>query len=753
MKTFFYCCFLLGLTLAGPLAVLGQEAAAPPPPPAPVRPVKDTYFGTDVTDPFRWLEDGERPDVQEWYQTQGAYASTTLRQLLSRGKMLARLQELTQESPHRIKGLQRVGGQFFFLKRRANTATWALAMRDGLDGADKQLVDPASGSLAAVSAPTIACFAVSPDGRYLAYELTWGEPLHNRIRVLDTKTSKHLGDIIDHAHLEPTAWLADNRSFIYCRVSAAAANRLYVSQVPAKAGAKPVPDRIIFGDTYAPALPSGTTSILTARGGALCAGSPWIVAYVGPSHFSHAAIYVAPVAALKLKTLPWKRVAGLEDEVRAIQLHGTLVYGLTTLNSPAGRVARTGLEAPDWRKATSVLVPEEATEVYTFQPAADALYVLGRDGSASRLWKLPLPSGVKTFEAAPPVNVPLPEGSAVAEFATEPRQPGVFINLCSWIAAPLTYRWSSGDDLVETDLQPAGDYDIPDHLATIELKVKSPDGVRIPLTLIYRRGLKLNARNPTLLTAYGAYGRVLEPVYDPQDLAWIERGGVRAIAHVRGGGEYGPDWMRAGRGEAKPTGWQDLIACAQHLIDQQYTSPERLALDGTGAGTVVVGGALLEKPELFHAALLEQPLCDLVRHQPAEDAAAAATEFGDLTNEAGFRARLVASPYHHVRERARYPAVLLLAAPSATPEAVDWQAGKLAAALQNVRSPRPVLLRTESVPTDADDARQTAFERRADQLSFLLWQMDNAAFQPVVLAKRKHVSRPKSRAVASAKKK
>ncbi|MBC7449728.1 MAG: prolyl oligopeptidase family serine peptidase [Hymenobacteraceae bacterium] len=757
MKPFFYCLFLLWLTLAWPLAVLGQEAAAPPPPPAPVRPVQDTYFGTDVTDRFRWLEDGERPDVQEWYQTQGTYASTTLRQLLSRGKMLARLQELTQESPYRIRGLQRVGGRFFFLKRRANTTVWALAMRDGMESADKQLVDPAVGPLAAVSVPTIASFAVSPDGRYVAYELTWGDPLNNRVRVLDTKTTRTLGDIIDHAHLTATAWLPDNQSFIYNRVSAAASNRLYLSQLPAKPGAKPVPDRIIFGDTYAPTLPGGTPDVLTARGGGLCAGSPWAVAYVGPSHAAHAAIYVAPVAALKQGGakggVPWKRVAALEDEVRAIQLHGTLVYGLTTLNSPAGRVARTGLEAPDWRKATSVLVPEEATEVHALQLAVDALYVLGRDGSASRLWKLPLPTGVKTFEAAPPVNVPLPEGSAVAEFATEPRQPGVFINLCSWIAAPLMYRWISGDELVETDLQPAGDYDIPDHLATIELKVKSPDGTRIPLTLIYRRGLKLNARNPTLLTAYGAYGKVLAPEYDPQDLAWIERGGVRAIAHVRGGGEYGPDWMRAGRGEAKPTGWQDLLACAQHLIDQHYTSPERLALDGTGAGTVVVGGALLEKPELFQAALLDQPLCDLVRHQPAEDAAAAATEFGNLTNEVGFRARLVASPYHHVRERVRYPATLLFAAPSATPEAVDWQAGKLAAALQNVRTPHLVLLRTEPVPDDADAARQAAFERRADQLSFLLWQMDNAAFQPIVLAKRKHKSLPKSRAVASAKKK
>ncbi len=224
---------------------------------------------------------------------------------------------------------------------------------------------------------------------------------------------------------------------------------------------------------------------------------------------------------------------------------------------------------------------------------------------------------------------------------------------------------------------------------------------------------------------------------------------MRAIAHVRGGGEYGPEWARAGRADAKPTGWQDLLACAQHLIDQQYTCADRLALDGTGAGAVVVSAALLEKPELFQAALLDQPITDLVRYQPIEDADLANTEFGSLASEAGFRARFVASPYHHVRERGRYPATLLLAAPGASPEAVDWQAGKLAAALQNVRSPRAVLLRTEAVAEDADAARLAAFERRADQLSFLLWQMENASFQPIVLAKRKHKSRPAPKRVAT----
>ncbi len=768
MKNRYLYLLLFTFSVLGAAPRPGAAQPGSPPGPPPARPVTDSYFGTDVKDDFRWLEDGERPDAQEWYQAQGTYATTTLRQLLSRGKMLARLQELTQESPYRIKGLQRVGKNFVFLKRRANSDTWTLALREGINGLDKQLVDPSAGALAAISPPTIVSFAASPDAHYVAYELSWGDPLTNRVRVLDTRTAKHVGDIIEHAHLTPTAWLPDGRSFIYNYASAEASNRLYLSTVPvaatpakgkgkgkvkvvAKGGVKAPPDRLIFGDAYSPPAPGGG-DVLLARGGRV--GPDWVAAYVGPSRVAHAAIYVAPAASLTQKTIPWQRVATLDDEVHAIYLHGTLVYGLTMRNYLRGRLVRTGIDAPDWDKATAVLLPEEPVELQALQTAADGLYVLGRDGSASRLWKVPHPTGVKTFDAVVPVPVPLPEGSAVAEFATDPQMPGVYINLHSWIAAPLTYSWVSGNELTETDLQPAGDYDIPDHLATIELKVKSPDGVAIPLTLIYRRGLKLNARNPTLLTAYGAYARTLMPEYDPQDLAWIERGGVRAIAHVRGGGEYGAAWHVAGRADTKPAGWQDLLACAQHLINQQYTSAERLALEATGAGTILAANALLEKPDLFQAVLLNAPLTDLVRYpSPAAQAAADVIEFGNVSTEVGFRARLIMSTAYRVRERKTYPATLLLAAPGATPEAVDWQAGKLAAALQNAaRTPSPVLLRTEPFPTDPDHARQLGFERRADQLSFLLWHMDNAAFQPVVLAKRKHKARPARPTVAVKKK-
>ncbi len=747
MKHRYFWLLLFGFYSTAQFAT-AQLAAGPEPLPASVQPVKESYFGTDVTDSYRWLEDGERPDTQEWYQAQYTYADQTLHRLLSRNAMLARLKELTQESPYRIRKLQRVGGRFFFLKRRAGSSVWTLAMRDGLDGIDKQLIDPSVGPLAAISPPTISEMAVSPDGHYLAYELTWGEPENNKVRVFDTKTGKHLGETIVQAHINPLAWLSDNRSLIYNKVSSKSSLQLFLSQV----GAKPGTDKLIFGDTFAPS--GATAASLKADGGALAAGSPWITAQIRVAGSPNAAIYVAPLTSLKQKTLPWKRVAGLEDQVSAIHLQGTLLFGLSTHDAPAGRVLRTSLETPNWLSAVPVLVPESPTELQALNSAADGMYVLGRDGSASRLWQLPLQTGVKTFENTTPKLVPLPEGSSVAELVTEARLPGIFLILHSWIAAPLTYRWSSGPELIEADLQPAGDYDIPDHLATIELKVRSADGVQIPLTMIYRRGLKLNSHNPTLLTAYGAFGKTLVPEYDPSELAWIERGGVLAVAHVRGGGEYGEAWHHAGRADKKPTGWQDLVACAQHLIDQHYTTAERLALEGADAGSVVVAGAMMEKPELFQAVLLDRPLTDLVRHQPKTSAIAEIAEYGSLQSESGFRGRLIMSSYLRIKEREHYPATLIISRPNNSPEEVDWHAGKMVAALQGAaRAHKPVLLRAEPPADDAESARQLVFEKRADQLSFLLWQMDNAAFQPIVLAKRKRVTKSRPTAISSSRRK
>ncbi len=723
---------------------LGARAQAQiiPPPPAPARPVTLTKFGVSVTDPYRWLEDAARPDVQEWYQLQDQHCTESLRHLLGRKNLLNRLQEMNPDRPYQITDIQRAGKLIFFQKLKPGEKSYSLWVRDGLAGVDKLLIAPEKDPLSAITLMRISSYAVSPNGQYVAYSLSNDQPGSGVLRILDTKTGKHTNpnEVLENARVEPSAWLPDNQGFIFSRLPSAdpkqhlPANRLYLHRLTQKVGkqTKAFSDRLIFGQA------SGAEGAqeLVARGGAMYAGGPLAVAYVAPRGSKYAEIFVSPVAELAQKIVPWRRVAAFEDEIITLYAHESYLYGLTNHDAPTGALVRTSLTAPNWPEATAVLEAPAPAVLDALHFSQGALYVTAHDGTAGQLWRIPLKPKNQAVPVPDPEPVTLPTGSAVAALACDPQRVDPLLTLHSWIAAPLVYRLIEGDELDETDLQPAADFDIPDHLAVVEVKVPGAGNTPVPLTMIYRRGLKLNALHPTILTAYGAYGRSLTPTYDPSCLAWIEKGGVLAIAHVRGGGEYGEPWHRAGQADNKTAAWQDFTACARHMIAKQYTTPALLAASAEGIGALVVGGAVLANPELFGALLLDRGICDAIRYDTLGRRPEDVQELGALGNEKGFKGRFAMSPYYRIQERTKYPAVLLNARAPASPDSVDWQLGKLAARLQDGgHAANPVLLRSEQYSRPGEE-RQRKLELIQDQYSFLLWQMDNTAFQPVTFSRR-----------------
>jgi prolyl oligopeptidase len=254
----------------------------------------------------------------------------------------------------------------------------------------------------------------------------------------------------------------------------------------------------------------------------------------------------------------------------------------------------------------------------------------------------------------------------------------------------------------------------------VRLYAQSPDGARIPVTLIYPKTTQLNGNNPTVLVAHGSFGVSLGPAFEAMQLAWLERGGVIAIAHVRGGGEFGKTWHDTGRGEAKLNAIRDCIAAAQFLSSYGFTSPKRLALAASGAGAIAVAGAMVRRPDLATAVVLRAPLSDLTSIDASIGGAALAHEFGqDLA---------AVSPYDNVRDATPYPAVLVTAGGDDDDGAAPWQAVKLAARLEAATSSgKPVLLRVDS---DALPDREARALDLADLYSFLLWQLGDPAFQP-----------------------
>jgi prolyl oligopeptidase len=308
-----------------------------------------------------------------------------------------------------------------------------------------------------------------------------------------------------------------------------------------------------------------------------------------------------------------------------------------------------------------------------------------------------------------------------------PKVPGVLVRMEGWIEPPAIVQVDVKGELHKTGLQPPPPIDLSS-MDSVRLHAKSADGASIPVTMVYKKTTTLNGRNPTLLTAYGSFGVTLAPTFDPALMAWLERGGVYAIAHVRGGGEYGMAWHLSGMRAQKPNTILDFIAVADFICKYGFTSPTHLAALGTGAGGIPVGGALVRRPDLFAAVVERVPMTDMVRMEETPQGPANIPEFGSATSSAGAAALRAISPYHHVKHAA-YPGVLITAGVN-DPRMALWQPAKLAARLQSeTTSGRPVLLRIEE-GGGSPASREQHEEELADIYSFLLWQFEEASKPP-----------------------
>jgi prolyl oligopeptidase len=281
-------------------------------------------------------------------------------------------------------------------------------------------------------------------------------------------------------------------------------------------------------------------------------------------------------------------------------------------------------------------------------------------------------------------------------------------------------------------LQPKGAFDDVPGYTSREVEVPSHDGVPVPLSIIHKEGIVFDGSNPLILSGYGAYGSIRYVNYSPLNLAWLERGGVLAIAHVRGGGEKGKPWHLGGQKATKPNTWKDFIACAEYLIAQKYTSTAKLAIQGGSAGGILIGRSITERPDLFRAAIIMVGMTDCLRAETTENGPPNIEEFGTVTTPEGFKSLLAMSPLHQVRDGVKYPAVLLTH--GLNDRRVDaWMSGKMTARLQSATaSKNPVLLLLD---TDAGhgigSTRTQLQEQLASRLSFVLWQTGAPDFQPV----------------------
>ncbi len=636
--------------LALPTGADSHKADPSAPPVATVRVVTDEYFGVKVPDPYRYMEDLTNPEVTAWFKGQNDYTRGVLARISGRATLLERIKTLDEGAPARITDLRRLpGDRYFYQKRLASEDVAKLYVRDGLKSDERLLVDPTKFATPGGPHYVISYYAPSFDGKYVAAGVSAAGSEDAVLRVFDTSTAKETGDVIDRAQFGSPAWMPDGRSLLYNRLqqltpTSAPTDRYLNSRTYLHVlGTPPEKDRLVFG--------VGTPSVNIDP-----ADIPFVGTWPGASHalgvIAHGVrneitVYVAPLDSLNGATVPWKRFCDVDDDVTGFDVHGGDLYLLSHHGASRYKVLHTKLADPDVARAELVVPPGEAV-IQNIAAAGDALYIQELDGGLGRLVQL-------SYSGGKPEKIQLPFDGSVGLSATEPRVPGTLVELASWTKARKIYVYDpSHKNVTDTQLQPVGKFDTPADLESVEVKAKSYDGTLIPLSVVYRKGTKLDGSNPTLLEGYGAYGITLDPFFDPKYIAWFEKGGIFAVAHVRGGGEYGEDWHLAGKLLTKPNTWRDFIACAEYLINQKYTTTSHLSIQGGSAGGITIGRSITERPDLFAAAIDAVPMSDVVRAEFTPNGPPNIPEFGTVKEADGFKALYEMSGYHHVTDGTKY---------------------------------------------------------------------------------------------------
>jgi prolyl oligopeptidase len=695
-------------------------------PKTPVREVTEEYFGVKVVDPYRWLESTSDAEVVGWMKAQNDSTRAMLARIPGRDELLARIKAL-DNAGNVVSGLQVWGGHYFYYKTEPGSDNRKLYVRDSLGTPERLLMDPEKMTAADGKHYSIDYFQPSIDGKFVAYGVSPGGSEESVLHVLEGATGKVMSDSIDRAQFASPSWLPDGKTFFYAR-----AQKLGPDDPPTakyqklkvyrhRLGVDPDNEPLAFGYNVNPnvKIEENDFSVLAYSPGA----PKYLLGLVIHGVKRELDIYAIPFEANPGANTAWKKVADESDAVTGLDVHADQIYLLSHKDASHFKVLRTSLSAPDLAHA-AVAVPVSEVVVTNITTAGDALYVQDIDGGIGRLRRLPYRSGDIQ-------SVKLPFDGAIQALFTNPTEPGAWLELTSWTRSPLWYALDTKTGkLTDTGLVLPSPVDFS-QIESEEVKAKSADGTMVPLSIIHKRGLALDGSHPTWLEGYGAYGITLDPTFRPTWLAFLERGGVFAVAHVRGGGEYGEDWHVGGQKLTKQHTIDDFLAGAQFLIEHKYTSPAHLAGEGTSAGGITIGGAITQRPELFGAALIRVGDSDSLRSELMASGPANIPEFGTVKEADGFKALYAMDAYQHVKANTPYPAVLLTTGVN-DPRVAPWQAAKMTARLQaSTSSAKPVLLR---VDYDAGHGFGSTKSQRdaelADEVAFLFWQLGVSGFAP-----------------------
>jgi len=682
----------LGAMLCG--ALISPAATQSGPPPSRRNDVVEVMHGVSIHDPYRWLEDQNSPETRAWINAQNAYSRTILDKGAGRDAIARRLSELMKVDDIQVP-MERQG-RYFFRRRRADQDLFLIYMRDGASGKDEVLLDPHP--MSADHSVSVDIRGVSSDGSILAYGIRHGGADETEVHFLNVNTHKPLPDVLPRARYFEVSFLRDKSGLYYSLMGKNAPHVRFH-----KLGTNTAQDIEVFGKKYGPS--NIILAQVTEDGRYLVIHVLYGAAADKTEVFCQDLIRKGPIQPV---------IQGLNARFFAAPGAGHL-YVWTNWKAENGRVLDIDLQHPGqerWRE----VVPQ----------ASDVIDDFGADGGKLIVKYLHnVSSRIRVFQpdGKPAGEITFPTLGTVGGISGHWEGSEVFFDFSSFHVPPTIFRY----DLANASQSQWARENVPLDSSKFELKqvwYRSKDGTRVPMFLLSQKGLKLDGANPVLMTAYGGFDISMTPRFSPEAVVWVEHGGVFALPNLRGGGEFGEQWHRAGMGEKKQNVFDDFFAAAEWLIQNHYTKPSRLAIEGRSNGGLLMGAAMTQRPELYRAIICGYPLLDMLRYQKFLVARFWVPEYGSAENAEQFRYLYAYSPYQHVEKGAKYPAVLFETGDSDT-RVAPLHARKMTALMQWASaSSYPILLHYDTTEGHSEGrpvSKQIADD--TDELSFLFSQL------------------------------
>lgn len=637
-------------------------------------------FGEAIADPYRWLENDVRTDsrVEAWVEGENAATHRYLATLPGREILKERMRALYGYDRYSVP--RKAGTRYFYTHNSGLQNQSPLYVREGVGGVERLLIDP--NGFAKDGATALAEWEASPDGRHLVYAVQDGGSDWRSVQVLDVETGEKLPDILHWVKFSQLSWSKDGKGFFYSRFprpeegqafqSLNRNSRIYYHRL----GTDQSADDLIY---ETPRHPTWN------HVGKVTDDGQWLVitSSEGTDPRYEISVIALGVEKRKARTL----IRGMDNDWRLVGSVGGAMWFLTDKDAPRSRLVRLDAEHPQ-RKPVEIVPQRVDTLAGASMIGSRILLAYMRNAQSE--------AELVELDGRPVGGVPLPGLGTAAGFGGKAGDPETFFHFSGFTTPGTIYRFNTASRTMEIFAQPKLPFN-PDDYVEEQLFYASKDGTSVPMFIVRKKALAMERMPaPTLLYGYGGFNIALTPGFSPTRLAWLEQGGVLAIANLRGGGEFGKEWHEAGRRANKQNVFDDFIAAGEYLIDNGYTGRGQLAIEGRSNGGLLVGAVTNQRPDLFAAALPAVGVMDMLRFDQFTAGRYWVDDYGYPDREEDFRILRAYSPYHNIREGVDYPAILVTTADT-DDRVVPGHSFKYAAALQHARiGDKPHLIRIET---------------------------------------------------------